>query len=345
MREATAKGPAIDLTEFERRLRGPQPSNPRAHDPLKELARLLNGNEAAAPADPYRDVFAEEAPHRELSPYRAEPHMRAPQSQAYYPGRGRFSRRFAWLVGLARPPISAIMRRIIRRPPITLRPENGRSMKAKPISTMARRTTENTPPPMKSPAPDAVFRNFARGTPSPASPYLASSASDGHSAHRSGGSIAPQDLATIAAPEGPAKVSPAASEAPQPEQAATVLDRNEKRSRAQGRDKRRATCRSGGRAKSPALSALAPSTLPHQASSDGLVPAPEPRKVKTVSVRPDGSLIANDAVPPAVVAKPARPAPPAAKVSGSGGSGRWNPQDRRKACDDPAGGEAGSETR
>ena len=45
-------------------------------------------------------------------------------------------------------------------------------------------------------------------------------------AHRSSGSIAPQEIATIAAPDKPAKVPPVAREAPQPEQGATVRDGN-----------------------------------------------------------------------------------------------------------------------
>ena len=46
-------------------------------------------------------------------------------------------------------------------------------------------------------------------------------------AHRSRGSIAPQEIATIASPDKPAKVPPVAIEAPQPEQGVTVRDGNE----------------------------------------------------------------------------------------------------------------------
>ncbi len=313
MREATAKGPAIDLTEFERRLRGPQPSNPRAHDPLKELARLLNGNEAAAPADPYRDVFAEEAPHQESSPYRAEPHMRAPQSPAYYQEEND---------------LHADLRGSLDGAASHQRYHEADYQEAAYHAQTGEWPVDESQAYLDYGAQDdgeyasayeepRSGRRFPKFRPWHAVAGIAvlGVVSIGWTfAHRSGGSIAPQDLATIAAPEGPAKVPPAASEAPQPEQAATVLDRNENAAV-------RKVVTSEEQPVDPAVAPKAlrlgagPVDAPHQASSDGLVPAPEPRKVKTVSVRPDGSLIANDAVPPAVVAKPARPAPPPAKVS------------------------------
>ncbi len=68
MREAAARGPSIDITEFERRLRAPQPDEASGPDPFEELERMLYGDEAAAPADPDDEVFAEWAPHRPSTP-------------------------------------------------------------------------------------------------------------------------------------------------------------------------------------------------------------------------------------------------------------------------------------
>ena len=64
MRDPTSRGPAIDLSEFERRLRGGEPSagKPKV-DPLSELARLMQGEQDRAPgaADPYESVLGESA--------------------------------------------------------------------------------------------------------------------------------------------------------------------------------------------------------------------------------------------------------------------------------------------
>ncbi|MGE0196076.1 MAG: SPOR domain-containing protein, partial [Methylocystis sp.] len=57
MRETSVRGPAIDLGEFERRLRGPQ-RTAQADDPLSELARLVQREDPAA-ADPYNRILAE----------------------------------------------------------------------------------------------------------------------------------------------------------------------------------------------------------------------------------------------------------------------------------------------
>lgn len=51
-RDMRNQGPAIDLEEFERRLRAPEPTR-RGEDPMAELARLVGSAN-----DPFRDVFA-----------------------------------------------------------------------------------------------------------------------------------------------------------------------------------------------------------------------------------------------------------------------------------------------
>ncbi|WP_424362798.1 SPOR domain-containing protein [Methylocystis parvus] len=63
MRESSVRGPAIDLSEFERRMRGGEPPKaaPKA-DPLSELARLMQGEPAEA--DPYRELLPDPRPQR-----------------------------------------------------------------------------------------------------------------------------------------------------------------------------------------------------------------------------------------------------------------------------------------
>ena len=55
---ATKQHPTVNLDEFERRLRGPMPSARESEDPLAELARLVNGEGARPPADPFKAMFA-----------------------------------------------------------------------------------------------------------------------------------------------------------------------------------------------------------------------------------------------------------------------------------------------
>ena len=60
MRDTVAKRrPMIDLEQFERRLRQPNAASRGDEDPLAELARLVGGAD-----DPYKHVFETKAPHR-----------------------------------------------------------------------------------------------------------------------------------------------------------------------------------------------------------------------------------------------------------------------------------------
>ncbi len=62
MRESTVRGAAIDINDFERRLRGVEPARKSLGDPLSELARLMQGEEQAQAARRYDQVFAAEVP-------------------------------------------------------------------------------------------------------------------------------------------------------------------------------------------------------------------------------------------------------------------------------------------
>jgi hypothetical protein len=65
--------PTIDLDDFERRLRQASAANARDEDPLAELARLVG-----EPYDPFNEVFAQEA-----APAHAAAHHAAPQDHGY----------------------------------------------------------------------------------------------------------------------------------------------------------------------------------------------------------------------------------------------------------------------
>ena len=55
---ANYKHPSVDLEEFERRLRGPEPAQRGVSDPLAELARLVNGEGKQNPGEALDSMFA-----------------------------------------------------------------------------------------------------------------------------------------------------------------------------------------------------------------------------------------------------------------------------------------------
>jgi len=71
MREPAARGASIDITELERRLRRQQPAKASERDLLKKLERLRYENERAAPVDRYDETVAKEATLRTPSARRA----------------------------------------------------------------------------------------------------------------------------------------------------------------------------------------------------------------------------------------------------------------------------------
>jgi hypothetical protein len=322
MREATNRGAAIDLSEFERRMRGPEAAK-RAADPLSELARIMEGEDAAQ-ADPFGSMFTAPRPvHPEpVSPRRTpkikedifsaelrgtmdhapsvEPHAHDPYTNyAYDP-------------------------QVAPHAPV---PPQGRPM-------------EPAPEPQWSDDPNAYLDYGPEGEEAGygaqpeqaeggrrwlnirpwhavAAAALIGAGGIGWSfAHRSG-DAGSRDIAIIAAPQGPAKVLPSADAQPKDsDQGATVLDRHET---AQVR-----------KIVTHEEQAVDPTVLPKAVQlGDGPVNAPhepaalarpEPKKVKTVSVRPDGTVIEHDAPPPAVAKAVAPPHAPAARDVALGGT-------------------------
>ncbi|PPD11347.1 MAG: sporulation protein, partial [Methylocystis sp.] len=135
--------------------------------------------------------------------------------------------------------------------------------------------------------------------------------------HRSG-SNASREIATIVAPDGPVKVKPSAeAETSTPDaSAAVVLDRREQ-APVQKVVTNQEQAVDPSVTPSAALLGDGPVNLPHEPPASATAP---PKKVKTVTVRPDGSRVEDGALPPAV-AMASRPAETAAHTAVAGAIG------------------------
>lgn len=331
MRETPVRGPAIDLGEFERRLRGPERKAASAADPLSELARLMQGEDAAATADPYSRILAE--------PRTA----RAPSVDL----RGSYD---------AAPPVAA-------EPPYY--PESAYEAPPEPAYAMEPDYHQAQPgygEPQAEAAYESAYQGAeggwsddaqcldygqeddgygepeARGPRSWLRPWhavvaisLLAVASIGFAFWHRGGSDASREIATITAPEGPVKVKPAAeAETNAPETGSAVLDRREPAPVKQ-------IVTHQEQAIDPTVAPKAvqlgngPVSAPHEPAPPTVAP---PRKVKTVTVRPDGSRVDDDALPPAV-AKATRPAPEAAPAPAARTNGAATPPSAAKPATTP----------
>jgi hypothetical protein len=309
MRESSVRGPAIDLSEFERRMRGGEPppkAAPKA-DPLSELARLMQGGQPEP--DPFRELLPDPRAQRAAAPP-------PPVAEPAWDGnlRGSFEEP---------PPV----------PPEPGHYDAGQHYYPEPEPVYEQQTETYQEPTYDNPQFDAAFPGGADGSWTDDSQYLdygAEDAQDGEGRggvrgmlrpwhavaaiavvaigsiawgfmHRGGGS---KEIALIQAPPGPVKVKPSAEtevEAPDAGGAA-VLDHKES-------EPVRQIVTHQEQAVDPAVDPRVVSL------GDGPVDAPhepalgaQPKKVKTVTVRPDGSRVDEAALPPAV-AKSANPAP------------------------------------
>lgn len=311
MREPGVRGPAVDLGEFERRLRAPERKG-AGGDPLSELARLIQAEERPA-ADPYSRILAEPAQAREASvdprpelraelrpslrgSYDAEPE---PQYADEHPG--------YFEPAVEHDEYAAEH----REPQAEYHGEEGRWNEDAQYLDYGEESERYEEP---------RARSWFRPWHAVAGISLLAIASIGWGfAHRGGGDKG-KEIATIAAPEGPVKVKPTAeTEAQTPDTGSAVLDRKESEPVKQ-------IVTNQEQAVEPTLVPKdEPRTLtlgngpvagPHEAA------LPPPKKVKSVTVRPDGTRVEDaEALPPAVskatrppempaAAPPKPPAPP-----------------------------------
>lgn len=307
MREATARGPSIDITEFERRLRGAEPGKEkRSADPLAELARLLHGEEGETAADPYGRVFSAdqrsaEAPRRPA----AQPAPPPPVAPAYHEPAYHDEYHAAELRG-SLPPQPTVDPQAHYHYPADQTADAGWSHHESQDYLDYGLEPDAYDQYEEEEAPRGFFstlKSKLRPWHAVAGIAAIGAVSVGWGfAHRNG-VIAPREIATINAPEGPAKVQPnTVAEAASPQRGATILDRNESAPVKKVVSHEEQPVDPTAAARVVRLGD-GPVDAPHEAPPPA---AAEPKRVKTVSVRPDGTVIDNDAQAPAI----ARPAPP-----------------------------------
>jgi hypothetical protein len=323
MRESTVRGAAIDINDFERRLRGVEPPRKASGDPLSELARLMHGEEQAQAARRYDRMFAAEpAPSAEwdeaasrkapdedafAAELRGSVHedfqQRRPDAAAAHES-GAYSGEYFSNGSQARGNEFAAADLAARH--FAARP--GQQTRSAPLDA-----PEAWPQDQRADAgrheseDDAGYDDLdeapAEGGSFRLRPWhavavvavLASSLLAWGFAKR-GGVIGGREIAVINAPDGPAKVPPAANaDASVDKPEAAVLDRHE------SAPVKRVVSHQE-QAVEPKVESRANYNGAGQNDGDGgqASAGPQPKRIKTVSVRPDGSLIANAEVPPAV---------------------------------------------
>jgi hypothetical protein len=304
--------PMIDLEEFERRLRKPVAANPRDDDPLAELARSFAGEEV----DPYKTVF-EPLNRRPSGAWRNEQDR----------GDGRVQGARQPLIG---DDFAAIEAGLLR----TARHDSLESLSASDeVASYPREDQEHWPyaDAVASQEVDTAYEEVRSRRPLyvMAAMIIAGIAGIGASFGFKGAVSNPNEIATIRAADGPTKIHPetvASTEtpdrdatvlggAPQQPPVAAVNNVEQPADLSAQADASQA----GGEPFSAAGVASGAASVPvppppaqaqAQPTSDGIAALIEPKKVKTVSVRPDGTLLPNDA-PPQIGAPAARPVSPA----------------------------------
>jgi hypothetical protein len=319
MSESLAKQRSmIDLDEFERRLRRPATPNPSEEDPLAELARLVNGGE-----DPYRNMF--DAPAASAPPVQQPAWNDAPYNPPKnHPLAGDFA---AIEAGLLRGTLPDEQNWASHdpHPDFAAGPQE---------SAYGETLPEGDWGPAYAAAPRSRKPLFLT-----AGVIILGLAGIGGSFALKGHVGGPREIATISAVPGPTKIQPATPDGTDvPNQDATILDKSPRPNAvALSNNQEQPVDLSRLPERAPKVLSVGNAPLTGSALSDqqvasaAITPTPaqqpsgiaaliEPRKVKTVSVRPDGTLLANDNPPQAAVARPippvqSAPATPVAKPS------------------------------
>ena len=317
----TSRRQSVDLEEFERRLRGPEPATAGHEDPLAELARLVEGGNdpfSVHEARPAAASFVAPRPNRPVeSPveHDREEHFPMAADVAVEDRRELRQSALDWDQELdlarqdreqggegSRQTVSPAYAAEFHEPPPEPVWREHRDEGGAHGQQAWRDRDDFVPPPMDE-APPARSKKKLYAMGGALAVVVAGIA--GTFVLR-GGPSGNREAPVIKAAVGPAKILPAA-EAPAPAQNASVLDR--------GVDRLPAS-RVTGAVEQPVEIASQPRTRAvasaDQPPANGVFP--EPRRVKTVSVRPDGSIIDSDI--PVVSTQPAAPpAPPARPVS------------------------------
>lgn len=317
MREAAARGPSIDISEFERRLRGVgKTDEKRTEDPLAELARLLHGDETAPPADPYGQMFAAEPPAKAAASRPAPPPPQ-PSGAAHHDGFRSPDLRGTLPPSSAAEEHSAYYYEASQAPAADWsHPESQDYLDYGVGADERAQYAEDE-------APRGVFgtiRSKLKPWHAVAGVVALGAVSVGWSFAHRGGVAGPREIVTINAPEGPAKVQPSVvAEAASPQRGAAILDRNQSAPV-------KKVVSNEEQPVDPAAAVRVvrlgdgPVDAPHEPAPSGQSPSfiSEPKRVKTVSVRPDGTVIDRDAPPPAIVRPAPTLAPPPARPAALG---------------------------
>jgi hypothetical protein len=326
MSAAPERRQPIDIEEFERRLRAPEPQS-SVKDPLEELARLVAGQGRPA-GDPFASIFAD----RPLTPPKGH-HQAEARPPVEPPG--------AEIMDF--PDLSAMMRRGFDEtaprvetgahfepqleapgaPAIGARyPEEFHA--SSEYEDWAQDSDARPDSDEPAPAPEARVRS-KKPLYMTAAVILAGVTAIGATlAWRGGGSTNTADsIATIKAATGPNKVQPEGKQNDAPARDATLLEKGAQTPQVKkvvSRDEQpidvnaaaktpRVIGMSDGSASASSGAAAVPTpppplTRPADQTNSAF---PEPKKVKTVAVRADGSIISTETAPP----PPAPPQPTA----------------------------------
>jgi hypothetical protein len=336
MRDTVAKRrPMIDLEQFERRLRQPNAASRSDEDPLAELARLVGGSD-----DPYKHVFETKAPHR---------------GDEADDGHGEYESD-AWEAAQAREfdaeeDMNADYAAVEAGSPIgpsaaALHDADLHAFAADDQSENWRYEDEEAA--SRDAGYDSDYESDTRSR-RPlyvmAAIIVAGIAGIGVSFALKGGS-APHEITTIKAAEGPTKVEPeTTTSSDAPNQNASILDRTPQAAPVAVADATEQPVDlstlpdHAPRAPASGAASVAVPPSPSQGSAPWqaavpAAPAPttqqalappqsiagliEPKKVKTVAVRPDGTVLPNDAAlqaPSVTAISPAHAAASAAKAA------------------------------
>jgi hypothetical protein len=305
----------INLDEFERRLGRPAAPARNNEDPLAELARLVGGTE-----DRYRNVFQARSPAPAAPPrYTAE---RAPASEPRTSAPIARPRRLGGDFATIEAGLRSTFTPEFRAPPSReLAPEPEPDIDADDWLD-----APYLPPPPVAEAPRSRLPLYAT-----AAIIVFGMAGIGASFALKRHSITPHEIAMIKADQGPTKIQASyTGDAPKPDQDASVLNNSPQPAPVAVVSHSEEPTDLSAAPQAPANQQASASQTPPAAAPAAVVPVPappaaegqgqalslagmiEPKKVKTVAVRPDGTIVSNDSPNPAPDIAAPQPAPQAA---------------------------------